>query len=83
MIPVLTIILIILLIRETLIIIGLLIKLCAQLVWLCTLTMIAAMLAAIVGCQKLMQLRKPKVEILPPERPDPWTNQSYRSTRWS
>ena len=63
----------ILLIRETLIIIGLSIKLCFQLAWLCILVCFAALLVTIKGVQKLMQLRKPKVEKLPPEWPDPWT----------
>jgi hypothetical protein len=31
-------------------------------------------LAVIIGVQKVMQLRRPKVEILPPPNwPDPWT----------
>ena len=50
-----------------------------RVIWLCVLVAfcvlagVAAMLAVIVGCQNLMQLRKPKVEILPPGWPDPWT----------
>ena len=48
----------ILLIRETLIIIGLSIKLCFQLAWLCILVCFAALLVTIKGVQKLMQRRR-------------------------
>ena len=48
----------ILLIRETLIIIGLLIKLCFQLAWFCCLLAFATLLVTIKGVQKLMQRRR-------------------------
>jgi hypothetical protein len=76
MIPALTvlaIILIILLIRETVTIAGLLIWLCVQLVAFCVLSVITAMLAVILGCQKLSQVfdewqwRRRYGEILPPD----------------
>ena len=48
----------ILLIRETLIIIGLLIKLAFQVAWLCILLAFAAVLVTIKGVQWLMQWRR-------------------------
>ena len=78
MIPALTvlaIILVILLMRETVTLAGLLLWLAVQLVWLCILVCFTAALRAIIGCQKLSQVfdewqwRRRYGEILPPDWP--------------
>ena len=73
---VLTAIFIILLIRETVTLAGLLIWLAIQLVALCVLACFTAVLGTIVGCQKLSQIfddwqwRGRYGEVLPPDWPD-------------
>ena len=57
----------ILLIRETLIIIGLLIKLCFQLAWFCCLLAFATLLVTIEGVKKLYQWRRARIEARRPE----------------
>ena len=73
MIHLIILILVVLLARETVILAGQVIWLCVLLVAFCVMACVTVGLATIMGVQKLMQLRKPKLEILPPDWPDPWT----------